>query len=190
MNIPAVILPSVPLRENTGGGDAQRKKGNNLQQGVVPLNSSEEEDMFDGIHHPQTKRGRINRAPTAATVGSSGKVAVAASLGGAKGKAAGAPAAPVVADVNNASAKEYARVISHLSTSSVCASSSHVQLWMRVPLTLNAPQAFQLLLARCDHSPNVGCMVYISQRLDAADLPAVVRALHAFVGGGNVRAVS
>ena len=84
MNIPAVILPSVPLRENTGGGDAQRKKGNNLQQGVVLLNSSEEEDMFDGIHHPQTKRGRINRAPTAATVGSSGKVAVAALLGGAK----------------------------------------------------------------------------------------------------------
>mmetsp|Transcript_1651 Transcript_1651/g.2469 ORF Transcript_1651/g.2469 Transcript_1651/m.2469 type:complete len:923 (+) Transcript_1651:14-2782(+) len=91
--------------------------------------------------------------------------------------------------INSASAKEYARLISQLSTSSIC-STSRVQLWIRVPLTLHHLQAYQLLLARCDHSPSVGCMLSMTSPLDATDLPAITRALHTFMGGGHVKGIS
>jgi protein arginine N-methyltransferase 5 len=91
--------------------------------------------------------------------------------------------------INSTSAKEYARLISQLSTSSIC-TTSRVQLWIRVPLTLDHLQAYQLLLARCDHSPSVGCMLSITSPLDATALPAITRALHTFMGGGHVKGIS
>lgn len=91
--------------------------------------------------------------------------------------------------INNSSAKEYARLISQLSTSSIC-TTSRVQLWIRVPLTLHHLQAYQLLLARCDHSPSVGCMLSITSPLDPTALPAITRALHTFMGGGHVKGIS
>ncbi len=93
------------------------------------------------------------------------------------------------ASINNTSAKEYARLISQLSTSSIC-STSRVQLWIRVPLTLHHLQAYQLLLSRCDHSPSIGCMLSITSPLNTAELPAVTRALHTFMGGGHVKGIS
>ena len=91
--------------------------------------------------------------------------------------------------INNPSAKEYARLISQLSTSSIC-STSRVQLWIRVPLTLHHLQAYQLLLARCDHSPSVGCMLSITSPLNVTELPAITRALHIVMGGGHVKGIS
>mmetsp|Transcript_30895 Transcript_30895/g.64754 ORF Transcript_30895/g.64754 Transcript_30895/m.64754 type:complete len:979 (-) Transcript_30895:15-2951(-) len=170
MNIPAVILPPVPLKENVGGNDS--KRGSN-KEGLVPINSDEEEDMFAASS--PSKRGRMtpfNRTHPNNKTNDNSKISAD------------------VIDINNASAKEYARLLSHLSTSAVCTSSAHVQLWVRVPLSLASLRAFQLLLARCDHSPNVGCMIYIARKIDGAEMPAMVRALHGFIGAGNVRAVS
>ena len=147
MNIPAVILPQLPLVElnsnNVNGEDS-------------------DEDMFadDATPKPQ-KRGRNGDTDTQSTT----------------------------VYINNASAKEYARILATLSTSPIC-TTSHVQMWIRVPLTLEHLQAYQLLLARCDHSPRIGCILYISSPLESAEVPVIMRALHVFIGGGNIKAVS
>jgi protein arginine N-methyltransferase 5 len=92
-------------------------------------------------------------------------------------------------NINCAAAKQYARLIANLATSPICAS-SHVQLWVRVPLRTYDMQAFQLLLTRCDHASCVGCMLHIDRPLDAAELPNILRELHPFLGGGFVKAIS
>ena len=92
-------------------------------------------------------------------------------------------------NINCDAAKQYARLIANLATSPICAS-SHVQLWVRVPLRTYDMQAFQLLLARCDHASCVGCMLHIDRPLDAAELPNILRELHPFLGGGFVKAIS
>mmetsp|Transcript_32280 Transcript_32280/g.67864 ORF Transcript_32280/g.67864 Transcript_32280/m.67864 type:complete len:915 (+) Transcript_32280:77-2821(+) len=152
MNIPAVILPSVPLTEKTGLIETASDEKNKAKNSKL----DEDEDMFakddESNNQSQNNPGK--------------KISI-----------------------NNPSAKEYARLLANLATSSIC-TSSHVQLWIRVPLTLPDLQAYQLLLARCDHSPSVGCLIHINTRLEPAELPAIVRALHAFLGGGNVKAVS
>ncbi|KAK1744545.1 protein arginine N-methyltransferase 5 [Skeletonema marinoi] len=126
----------------------------------VKISSSDEEDMFDDAPHDKPPQ---DQAKT--------------------------PQKKKSLSINSASAKEYARLISQLSTSSIC-STSRVQLWIRVPLTLHHLQAYQLLLARCDHSPSVGCMLSITSPLDATELPAITRALHTFMGGGHVKGIS
>ncbi|KAL7520424.1 hypothetical protein ACHAWX_005149 [Stephanocyclus meneghinianus] len=134
MNIPAVILPHVPLIEFH---DAQH----------------------DGDDHMPPSTPNDQRSTTSQT------------------------------NINNRSAKEYARILAALATSPVC-TTSHVQLWIRVPLTLQHLRSFQLLLARGDHAPSIGCMLSIESLLDANDLPDLLRELHPFLGGGNVKAVS
>lgn len=129
MNIPAVILPSIPLMECINGL-------------TTDISSSDEEDMFDET------------------------------------------AAPQKISINNSSAKEYARLISSICTT------SRVTFWIRVPLTIFHLQAYQLLLARCDHNPCVGCMLSITSPLDASELPVITQALHTFMGGGHVKAIS
>ena len=131
MNIPAVILPTIP--DDTASTTADF------------ISSDDEEDMFDNNNNTTT--------------------------------------------INDASAKEYARLISQLSTSSIC-TTSRVTLWIRVPLTLQHLQAYQLLLARCDHSSSIGCMLSIISPLDASELPSITRALHTIIGGGHVKAIS
>ena len=126
MNIPAVILPPVPLTE---------------------FKADEDEDMFSDATHAQ----------------------------------------PI--NINNRSAKEYARLLSSLATSPIC-TTSRVILWIRVPLSLHGLQSFQLLLARCDHNSSIGAMLYVDSFLDANDVPELVRELHLFCGGGNVKAIS
>jgi hypothetical protein len=128
MNIPAVILPPVPLTE-FGGQD-------------------EDEDMFDNSTRPTQKTS-----------------------------------------MNNRSAKEYARLLSTIATGSFC-TTSHVQLWIRVPLSLVGMRAFQLLLARCDHNPSIGAMLYVDSLLDAKHVPEMVKELHLFCGSANLKAVS
>lgn len=92
-------------------------------------------------------------------------------------------------NINCDAAKEYARLLANLAASPICAS-SHVQLWVRVSLCTYALQAFQLLLARCDHAPCIGCMLHIDQPIDAAELPNLLRKLHPFLGGGFVKSIS
>ncbi|KAL9184486.1 hypothetical protein ACHAXT_012456 [Thalassiosira profunda] len=101
------------------------------------------------------------------------------------------PSIPLSANINGGDlpAKEYARLLASLVASPACAN-SRVQLWVRVPLSLQSLRAFQLLLARCDHPPAIGAMLVIDRRLDPADLPSVAEALHVFLGNGNVKAVS
>ena len=185
MSIPAVILPPVPLWEHA---DDETTRGSAAVTGPTSIHSSEEEDMFApssgeaaAANQPKNKRGRIRHIqgrfmtaepPRAGSVASPVPPATAPS---------------VVVNRPNASAKEYAGLLSRLATSPVTA---HVQLWIRVPLSLSSLAAFQLLLARCDGSPHVGCVLCISQLLEPAELPAVTRALHAFLGGGHVKAVS
>ncbi|KAL3786923.1 hypothetical protein HJC23_013258 [Cyclotella cryptica] len=144
MNIPAVILPHVPLTE-FNDGDAE--------------DDSDDDDMF-AVHPTNTKSACTDR-----------------------------PSTPPTIHINNRSAKEYARLLTTLATSPIC-TTSHVQLWIRVPLTLQHLRSFQLLLARCDHAPSIGCMLYVDSLLDAKDVPDTVRELHLFLGGGNVKAVS
>jgi protein arginine N-methyltransferase 5 len=139
MNIPAVILPTIPDDTTSTTADF--------------ISSDDEEDMFDN-----------NNTTTNATNSK-------------------------ISTINNSSAKEYARLISQLSTSSIC-TTSRVTLWIRVPLTLHHLQAYQLLLARCDHSSSVGCMLSIVSPLDASELSSVTRALHTIIGGGHVKAIS
>ena len=92
-------------------------------------------------------------------------------------------------NINNRSAKEYSRLISTLATSAIC-TTSRVQLWIRVPLSLDGLRAFQLLLARCDHNSTIGAMLYVESLLDTKDVPELVKELHLFCGAGNVKAVS
>ena len=199
MNIPAVILPSVPLVEHSAAGtfaaaaaDSNNKKSNGKKVEEEHQHSSDdEEDIFatedsgstavegDNGNH-QKKRGRVHQTP------SKKEQALRSSSSSTSAKSSGKEE---VVSINNASAKEYARLLTQLSTSSIC-TSSHVQLWVRVPLTLVDLQAYQLLLARCDHSSSVGCILTINTRIDASDLPAIVKALHIFLGSGNVKAVS
>jgi protein arginine N-methyltransferase 5 len=127
MNIPAVILPPVPL---------------------IEFNDDEDEDMFD---HTTNHSAREN--------------------------------------INNNSAKEYARLISSLATSATC-TTSHMKLWIRVPFSRLGIRAFQLLLARCDHNSSIGAMLYVDSLMDAKEVPEMVKEMHLFCGGGNVKAVS
>lgn len=90
---------------------------------------------------------------------------------------------------NKAASRDYAQLVSAISTSSIC-TTSHVQLWIRVPLSMQAMQAFQLLLDRCDHSPSIGCMLHMDRNIEPGALPSMASALHAFLGAGNVKAVS
>ena len=90
---------------------------------------------------------------------------------------------------NNKSAKEYARLLSTIATSAIC-TTSHVQLWIRVPLSLPGLRSFQLLMARCDHNPSIGAMLYVDSSLDAKSVPEMINELHLFIGYGNVKAVS
>ena len=149
MNIPAVILPTIPIGENDIRNDGRNSC------------SDDEEDMFDDapIDKKQENHHKINNNMSSSSI------------------------------INTSSAKEYARLISQISTSSIC-TTSRVQLWIRVPLTLPHIQAYQLLLARCDHSPSVGCLLSITSPIDAAKLPAITRALHICMGGGHVKGVS
>ncbi len=168
MNIPAVILPSVPLTEFT---DNKIGTGSRSER----MMTDSDEDIFD----ESERKPFDSPLKTRSHIGSSDannsnpefQVNTTTSLG------------------NNSSSKEYTRLISALSTSAIC-TSSHVQLWVRVPLTLQHLQAYQLLLSRCDHSSHIGCMLYVCNSLDAASVPVIVRALHYFLGGGNVKAVS
>jgi len=169
MNIPAVILPPVPLVEVVRCSGTSGDGANNR---AVDINSSEEEDIFS---MPTNNGGAMKR----------GRVDPTLSAADAAAAAARRPAPKM--DVNNASAKEYARILSTLSMSPIC---TQVQLWVRVPLDPASLQAFQLLLSRCDHNPNVGCMLYLQSRIDPSEVPGILRSLHAFLGGGNVRAVS
>ncbi|KAL7547820.1 hypothetical protein ACHAWF_011088 [Thalassiosira exigua] len=106
-----------------------------------------------------------------------------------EGEEGGGADSPAV-DPNNPSAKEYARLISSLASSPICAS-SRVQLWIRVPFpSPPAMAAYRLLLQRCDGSASVGCLLHAKDRLDSADLPVATRALHCLVGGGHVKALS
>ena len=162
MNIPAVILPSIPLSDDDDDGSTTEEQ----------ISSSSEEDMFDDTPPPPNNNNKLqaqNQSPP-------------------QHKKKKKKTSTII---NNSSAKEYARLISQLSTSSIC-TTSRVQLWIRVPLTLHHLQAYQLLLARCDYSPSVGCMLSItSPSLDATtELPAITRALHAFMGGGHVKGMS
>ncbi|KAL7540315.1 hypothetical protein ACHAXR_010029 [Thalassiosira sp. AJA248-18] len=187
MNIPAVILPSVPLMEHVGdelastrsSSSATKKKrggsssiSSGSKQGeLISINSSEEEDIFatrsdddnnndHGGH--QKKRGRTTHDDEPINK----KISI-----------------------NNPSAKEYARLLTQLATSSIC-TTSHVQLWIRVPLTLPDLQAFQLLLARCDHSSSVGCILVINTKIADEIKPSILQALHIFLGAANVKAIS
>jgi protein arginine N-methyltransferase 5 len=166
MCIPAVILPSIPITENIcnigydTNGDAMVNKTE------VKISSSDEEDMFDDTPPLPQGHHHLQKSPTKKKDEKSN-----------------------FSNINNPSAKEYARLISQLSTSSIC-STSRVQLWVRVPLTLHHLQAYQLLLARCDHSPSVGCMLSITSPLNVTELPAVTRALHMIMGGGHVKGIS
>ena len=99
-----------------------------------------------------------------------------------------APCKPT-STANKAASREYAQLVSSISTSSIC-TTSHVQLWIRVPLSIQAMQAFQLLLDRCDHSPSIGCMLHMDRNIEPGALPSIASALHAFLGAGNIKAVS
>lgn len=92
-------------------------------------------------------------------------------------------------DVNGPSSKEYARLVNTIATSNIC-TTSHVQLWIRVALSIPHLRAATLMLERCNHPPVIGCMLYVNTLLDAASLPQMVRELHLFVGSGNVKALS
>ncbi len=92
-------------------------------------------------------------------------------------------------NINCKQAKEYARLLANVTTSPICAS-SQVKLWVRVPLQMFHLQAFQLLLARCDHAPCIGCLLHIDRPVDAAELPNILRELHPFLGGGLIKAIS
>lgn len=169
MNIPAVILPSVPLTEFTDNSIINGSRNE-------PKMAESDEDIFD-----ESERNSFSSPlKTQSHIGSSDEN---------NGSTTFFRRHSTTSLGNNFSAKEYTRFISALSTSAVC-TSSHVQLWVRVPLTLQHLQAYQLLLSRCDHSSHIGCMLYVCNSLDAASLPAIVRALHNFLGGGNVKAVS
>lgn len=126
MNVPAVILPPVPLTE---------------------FNDDEDEDMFDC----DPKQKRMN--------------------------------------INNLSGKEYARLLSSLASSATC-TTSQVKLWVRVPLSLLGMRAFQLLLARCNHNSAIGAMLYVDSLIGAEEAPRLMKELHLFCGGGNIKAIS
>lgn len=146
MNIPAVILPSVPLVE-------KKIKSSDIH-------SSDEEDMFAEEDQPQCPSD--------------------------------SPEKKTKLSINSPQSKEYARLISNLSTSSIC-TSSHVQLWIRVPLSLNSIQAYQLLLSKCNYSSSVGCMICVSDTTpinNPTDLSAIIVALHGLIGSGHVKAIS
>ena len=96
---------------------------------------------------------------------------------------------PQSVNINNSSAKEYARLLSSLATSATC-TMSHVKLWVRVPLSLSGIRAFQLLLARCDHNSAIGGMLYVDCLLDAMEMPEVIKELHLLCGGGSIKAMS
>ena len=99
-----------------------------------------------------------------------------------------APCKPTIT-ANKAASREYAQLVSSVSTSSIC-TTSHVQLWIRVPLSIQAMQDFQLLLDRCDHSPSIGCMLHMDRNIEPGAIPSIASALHAFLGAGNIKAVS
>eukprot|EP00956_Cyclotella_meneghiniana_P041171 scaffold217417_cov81-Cyclotella_meneghiniana.AAC.1 len=45
-------------------------------------------------------------------------------------------------------------------------------------------------MARCDHNPSIGAMLYVDSSLDVKSIPEMIRELHLFIGYGNVKAVS
>ena len=202
MNVPAVILPPVPLVEH-GGLPPVPLDGSSGGYREGGIDSSEEDDMFappkranssngksndgdDDAINRQRKRGRHhNKAFLEMLLHDTDSPASATDT--ANESALNSSNSNLSA--NNPSAKEYARLLASLSTSSIC-STSHVQLWLRVPLTLIDMQAYQLLLSRCDSSPSVGCMLYINQKVEANELSSIIRALHLLIGGGHVKAVS
>ena len=227
MNIPAVILPSIPLKAATIRHANNKEQGSSIanddssikknKKDKAQIHSSEEEDMFakedddnngekgkedakysaksmevqfsspnnnmmknDDTDGPQSKRGRVG-SPSPSALTSSPPPTNASTL---------TAATNTKLSINTPASKEYARLLSNLATSSICAS-SNVQLWIRVPLTIQDLQAYQLLLARCDYATSVGCMIYINSRIDyATELPAIMRAIHGIFGGGHVKAVS
>ena len=195
MNIPAVILPPVPLFTTV---DVENKDDdddvNGTKSSIAKSKSDDEEDMFaapslkkesdddDVMKMHQSKRGRTTHSPDTTLPTSSSAYTNSNNNNEHTNK---------ISSINNPSAKEYARLISNLATSSIC-TSSNVQLWLRVPLTLDDLQSYQLLLSRCSNSSNVGCILYINTRIDkeATTLPSIVRSLHALIGGGHIKAIS
>jgi len=153
MNIPAVILPSVPLAE-------KKIKSKNSD-----IHSSDEEDIFAEDNKP---------CPAVSSIAATEKT--------------------TKLSINSQqSAKEYTRLISNISTSSIC-TSSHVQLWIRVPLNIQSIQSYQLLLSKCNYVSSVGCILCVDDHTtpinNPSDLSSIIIALHGLIGSGHIKAIS
>jgi len=146
MNIPAVILPSMPLVE-------RKIKSSDIH-------SSDEEDMFAEDNKP---------CPAVSSIAATEKT--------------------TKLSINSQQSKEYTRLISNISTSSIC-TSSHVQLWIRVPLNIQSIQSYQLLLSKCNYVSSVGCILCVDDDTTETELSSIIIALHGLIGSGHIKAIS